>query len=84
MSDSDEVNHLKELIREAYPTTTHEVRKIVEDYFATVKWSVLKDEYRHKMTQLQREQLYTKLLLEAVNSITSRMKVLNIDSIEPD
>lgn len=78
-----EFNELKELIAKRSPVTTDEIRIIVEEYFAPIDWSLLKEEWG-KMSAIQREALYSKMLVDVVSSTTTKLKTLNLDDIESD
>lgn len=73
---------LKNAVRAAGPVTTDEVRVIVENFFKDIKWSLTKDEWENHMDDSQREALYSKLLVDAVNETTSRHRTLRLDDID--
>lgn len=52
-----ELKHVIELVQ----NSTDPVHLVVERYFASVKWTELKDEYENRMTDAQRKTLLHKL-----------------------
>lgn len=56
--------HVQELVREGNPKSIREVKKIITDYFDTIEWSILKDEWR-KMRAVERNSLCEKLFAQA-------------------
>lgn len=52
----DELNHIKSLVK----ASNKPVQEIIDNYFAAVKWTMLKDEYA-KLTPAQKEKFLKKL-----------------------
>lgn len=77
LQPNPEFSELKELITNHSPVTTGEIQTIVEEYFSTIEWSLLKEEWL-KMSELQREALYSKLLVDIVSSTTAKFKTLDM------
>lgn len=85
MASPEELDQLKIVVREIHPVTTTDVRQAVERYFEDeITWSVLKDEWQNHMTDQQREALYSRLLVDCVQSETSRLRKLNLDDLDID
>jgi len=81
---SEEFNKLEELVRESDPVTTTDVKRVVERYFKGIQWSLLKDEWENHMSEQQREALYTKLLVNSIDSTTSKPRQLKLDDLGSD
>ena len=52
----NELLHLKSLVKRSNKS----VKEVVDEYFKTVTWSILKDEYSH-MSKREKSQLFNKL-----------------------
>lgn len=59
----NELEQLKEAVRQAKPRTINDVHAVVESFFNNITWSLLKDEWQ-KMSTEERELLEMKLLDE--------------------
>jgi hypothetical protein len=77
-----ELMELEDVVANQSPVTTEEVRQIVSRYFVTIKWSLLKKEWENEMNTLEREKLYTKLLIASVNSNTNKLKALKLNDLD--
>jgi hypothetical protein len=82
MSTQEEFELLKDIVKDGSPSDAGDVQRIVSGYFTKVTRSNLKDEWENKMTENERQALYTKLLIYSVEGMTKELRKLNFDDLD--
>lgn len=61
-----ELEHILFLVQQSKPTNVNHVQQVIEDYFNTIGWSILKEEYRVSMTEVERKLFLEKILKDVI------------------